>query len=210
MRFLIEKQKKRKMQTLNLIGIWKRQQPVYTICTSNGAQRWSIHFIFAFSFCLRFLPVASFDFFNSLFNRYRYRNLDLLHRPVWDSKRMQAVFVASRLVKPNDNQSMGLIDQFNCMEFRKRFNTHFSTFMYCGNILICNRKINGMADFFWPETQWNSLFTLFNGSIWLRHSKLTRGILTSCCLKVILSLTFTGLHFVWRHIIVIRQINVIW
>lgn len=44
------------MQTLNLIGIWKRQQPC-TEYTSNEDQRWSIHFIFAFSFC--FLPVKT-------------------------------------------------------------------------------------------------------------------------------------------------------
>lgn len=68
--------KKWKMQTLNLIGIWKRQQP----CTKSTRQtklkdgRCISFFPFSICFLLQLCFCVYFDFFNSLFNRYRYRN----------------------------------------------------------------------------------------------------------------------------------------
>lgn len=117
------RKRRRKMLTLNLIGIWNDGRP----CTRQiGRSRWSNRF----TLLLLALTFLCFDFFNSLLNRYREQwtrwDSDFLDR--WKFRSNVFSRLCSRIISKHEE----MIDQWIVWNF-ERFNT-----TYCGNILFWN------------------------------------------------------------------------
>lgn len=120
------------MQTLNLIGIWKRQQRFSWAFTSNATQRWSIHFIFVCFLC-PVLPV-----WRPVIVQQQHASISLIH------------FLIGIVTRPRRDMQCGfaLIGQF---EKFKRMH-----FLFCWTAHLVKRQmIIKVWDWFDHSIVWN-------------------------------------------------------
>lgn len=171
MRFLIEE--RRKMLTLNLIGIWKRRQP----CTRQMAKMVELLRLFARASIslIHFLIAIVAD--AVAVEHETKRDSDSLGRLKFQDMHFFSLLFAN---KKSNYQSMGMIDQWIGWNF-KQFNT-----AYCGNICFSlqmngvvsgssgdnNSKKNNKSTWNWSPRflSYNSpIITLIFFSDWLKH-----------------------------------------